>query len=927
MFTNELSDTGGIKESPEGRVPDVLQALEASLVVPEDQHAMPINVSCLPAHQFPMAAFGPPPRRAGSNTELTRKTLPIFLRQQPHHTALTFSSPPFSSLSRIETTVGRTKKQPRGGEICCPFLLYSCCSLQELQELATIDSDDTDKTSTWSQVVAGKVATVKGQPTIIVDAGAVTAAVSAVATAAKDQDRVDDACLKAKKKVQDQAGVSNKKARRAAIAMLTKFCGKLQDVVDAEVMQDVSALAGPAAAKNALETPEESAKAERALFTNDLGGLKTTGGGAKKMAKNEAEAHALKRMAKKAIKQNLDKSNLACKLGMKKAKKAGDTKTLAAAKANCAKMKSVMVKMQKSIDTAVKDTAEGNEKKGVASEEKVEVEANMSNTIAAVKMQADQACAKAKEMASKAPAAKLKLAKMEAEKLCTQVHTLIKNQVSKMKAGVANIGYAPSVKATSGMPIPADEVKKLQAAASSMKQAEADTQAKADKICKLAKQHALGGPQSLLSVSERIQATEIAVDYCKAAEHAVKQQVVNDENVMTKIVRKTAKKYGLKVQVVRSPKGDATSQPFKTATPYKATDQLKHQATKVEKNAEASIDDKIAGQEAKIAPACKLAKSQLASSTLPASRKAALDKALDFCKNSKAMIVGEKKQMYDAIHKAAQEALKKYALHIPAAPKVAAQPSVLPKNTLKVKSLQKPSLTATMGKIKQLKNGMLSKAAVECHSMWDKVRKMEHNGDFTGHVQAQRTLVQEAKQFCVKAKTVVAKEMKVDTADLKVGLGAMKHFKKQSQALRHQAATKDTQQAAEALARYNVLRNAEKKRRAMSRKLKTNKQDQANFERIQTLAKAKLSTVKAQAAKDKLALKNMTPAQKAALEKTMQTNEHCKSILKNLQALRTVMSLLEDTLGQFDAMEAEMTLDEMEAEVVTPVPTLAGATV
>ena len=200
---------------------------------------------------------------------------------------------------------------------------------QELQ-VAAVDRNVAKKASkpTWSAVVAGKVATINGQSAIIVDPRAVMAATSAVSTAQHDQEKVDDACTKAKKKVQDQVGASDdKEKRRAAIAMLSKFCGNLQGVVNTEIIQDVSALAGPEAAKRALESPEESAKAERALFKNDIG-LKTTGTKAKKTAENEAEAHALQRMAKTAIKQNQDKANLACKLGLKKARKSKDPKEL-----------------------------------------------------------------------------------------------------------------------------------------------------------------------------------------------------------------------------------------------------------------------------------------------------------------------------------------------------------------------------------------------------------------------------------------------------------------------------------------------------------------------------------------------------------------------------------------------------------------------
>ena len=41
----------------DARVPDILEALQANLVVSEDQHAMPINVSSLSAKEMPLVAF------------------------------------------------------------------------------------------------------------------------------------------------------------------------------------------------------------------------------------------------------------------------------------------------------------------------------------------------------------------------------------------------------------------------------------------------------------------------------------------------------------------------------------------------------------------------------------------------------------------------------------------------------------------------------------------------------------------------------------------------------------------------------------------------------------------------------------------------------------------------------------------------------
>ena len=235
------------------------------------------------------------------------------------------------------------------------FTFASIFISQNVQEESTAEGAAVEQ--------AGKVVQIHGQPTIVVPAGATNAITTAVQTAQRHQQKVDDECTKAKKKVMDDTGASDsKEKRRAALKLLEKFCSGLQNAVDTEITQDVGLLAGKEAAKSALESPEESAEAERALFSHDLGGLHVTGSGAKKMAKNEAEAHALQRMAKKAVAQNQAKADRECEDGMARAQTSKDPKAIAKAKENCGKVKSVMKRMKKSIAYAVKETAEGHEK-------------------------------------------------------------------------------------------------------------------------------------------------------------------------------------------------------------------------------------------------------------------------------------------------------------------------------------------------------------------------------------------------------------------------------------------------------------------------------------------------------------------------------------------------------------------------------------
>lgn len=375
------------------------------------------------------------------------------------------------------------------------------------------------------------------------------------------------------------------------------------------------------------------------------------------------------------------------------------------------------------------------------------------------------------------------------------------------------------------------------------------------------------------------------------------------------MAKKAAKKYGLKVTKVVKLGGDVTAtEPTsiggtadtKQLSKAQISDQVQQETTKERK----IVDQEIAHQQAKLEAGCQYAKQQLAAGGNPAQHAKALNQALKTCQKSREIFANEKKKMYAAIQNTAEKTLSKYNIEAPVVVETSAKK--IDKETVV------QNLDTTMRKIKSLKNGMVSKAAVLCHHMWAKVRGLEAKGDFQGHPEAQKALVDEATHFCRKAKNVVTNEMKVDTAALQAGMGVMKHLRKKSHVASQKAASVTTKEAKEALAYEKYLEARKEKRRKLTEMLKSKKIDEENFHRLQNKAQEMQKARAASRARHKLVAKHLTEEQKALINKTMKTNSHCKSILHNLKSLSHVMDLLDGTIGQFEAMEAEMQLQAME---------------
>merc|ERR1712185_763667 len=91
-----------------------------------------------------------------------------------------------------------------------------------------------------------------------------------------------------------------------------------------------------------------------------------------------------------------------------------------------------------------------------------------------------------------------------------------------------------------------------------------------------------------------------------------------------------------------------------------------------------------------------------------------------------------------------------------------------------------------------------------------------------------------------------------------------------------------------------------------------------NTKKIESLAfkneqmEAKAGLAKAIARKKKLSeqMKNMSPAQKEAMDKKLKADTHVQAIMKNLRANRQQMALLDGTLADLDAMMLSVTLSE-----------------
>merc|ERR1711988_1249815 len=147
--------------------------------------------------------------------------------------------------------------------------------------------------------------------------------------------------------------------------------------------------------------------------------------------------------------------------------------------------------------------------------------------------------------------------------------------------------------------------------------------------------------------------------------------------------------------------------------------------------------------------------------------------------------------------------------------------------------------------------------------------------------------LRQAKAFCKKAKELVAQEVRLDRAALessKIKAKKLRHkakgmAEKQRKLMEEEESVKEETKLRQR--RLRKMAAAKKKIRASAEK----KISELNEKRLKRLATAEVKKLKLKQHKLGNKRKKLTAAMKSHLHKVMETNKHCKGIMKNLHAM------------------------------------------
>jgi len=312
--------------------------------------------------------------------------------------------------------------------------------------------------------------------------------------------------------------------------------------------------------------------------------------------------------------------------------------------------------------------------------------------------------------------------------------------------------------------MPASVAKELVNEAAKVHRSEKENADNAGKLCEAAKRKIRDNSDNA-STEQRKASVEIAVRFCQKTTNEMKKERKADNKALGKIVKMEAKKYGLKA-VKMNTKSSATKKAKVVSTTEIAAERkvfegsiglkdgqhvsdktglkdakneaLKDALTRKMDTAKANVDAQLHKQSAQIDLACEKAKSATAMEDNSGARMVKLDKALKFCKNAKKVLATEKKSDYAQLDKIAQ--------------KVEADNTVDDNGT-------SGGVKSVVDAQKMSEGKLTDKAAAMCAMMKAKAKALAVSSPVVRNL-----AMQQATEFCMKTKTLLAKQAAMDKA-------------------------------------------------------------------------------------------------------------------------------------------------------------------
>jgi hypothetical protein len=482
--------------------------------------------------------------------------------------------------------------------------------------------------------------------------------------------------------------------------------------------------------------------------------------------------------------------------------------------------------------------------------------------------------------------------------------------------------------------MPAKVANQLANEVHTVEESQVENEAKADALCAMAKKK-VRDADGVSTADARSHGVEVALKFCHETRAQIAKQTAKDAQVLGKLAKHEAAKYGLKV--VKMKGGNSGEEPSQVQAEKKlfsqtigkdadfmttkkglkeAKNEAVHRALKKKlTQVKAKMAAHLAKEQAKVDAACKAAKDnvkKLGGKANAEARSHHLTLALKFCKKAQGLVAQERKQDAIAMKKVKAQVEGQIARSNPIAAQTSSDKAQTKKTLQKdAKKLVEKKEAKAMQKVERVKQHALKemsttegamkvKAAAMCKAMKDKVKAL-HTKNAANHKMA----LKQAKQFCKQARSLLAQEAKMDRAALHKGMqkktSLKYHMKKLSNKEKMMKAEKEATAMATHLHRKRIAKLKAKKK---ALKLATEKKiEKLAIKREQMIAKQELKKLHAKGGKLDIAHKNLTASQKSAVQKQMKNNKACKNIMKNLMRTKQSMELIDEVLDEFSMMD------------------------
>lgn len=508
--------------------------------------------------------------------------------------------------------------------------------------------------------------------------------------------------------------------------------------------------------------------------------------------------------------------------------------------------------------------------------------------------------------------------------------------------------------------MPKKEVVRLEMQVRRVEQKELTTKANAQAECKKAK-HKVRDDDGSASQEARMKAADAAIKFCEASDKAVKEMEAEDEKHIGETVAKEAKKYGLKVSKVGGDSAEADSKDSKPTTAVEAEDAVfksnigvaademsdpkagtklaKHEAMakqldKKLDESKATIVKNLSEQNAKVEAQCSKARASinaLSGKKKADARAAKLERAIAFCKKAEAILSAEKKKDFQGLEDVREKEYKSLGLESPqsaalkkeAEAEAKAHPEkviAMDKEMVKISKEEEANANSQAEKqekkegfvdgaapvsedqeadkdqvvtqMSKSEDTMKVKVAVMCKQMQDKVETLTNP-------KKQAKSMKEATAFCLKAKGLLAKQVKKDEAALGSGMKQEATMDKEDSKQAQKARIMKAEEAATS-AESHLKKASEDQIAKRTKELK-----KATGAKIEDLAYKREQAIAEESIKKRAAMapkKPETAEEQKKIHEELANNKHAQKIMKSLMANKKALAMIEDVLSEFEAM-------------------------